>query len=342
MFLDFHVGVTPWRETWIARRQKRVKGVWDGALERQFIVLRDQRRLTFFLDGPILSTPYSPRENDVNGQTCENRRRVPHIFCFHAMFLSGNNFLLTDPPEEYVLVCINRPGYFGSDPAPPTYTYETFADDVKELADYLRIDCFSVAGHSSGGPCALACAAHIGPKRIVSVGILSGDPEYAHEGIPNKSDRNAFLLGKFLPNLLLFLPCIPLCRQARLGLINDYRLETSSYSFRTEDVLQPALVYVGEDDQVMPMEVSRHVHERLDNSTYRIVPNIGHMGLLRDEVLEDFFENLLALTDHNLEPADEVVEPLRPSRILDDVMDIELVSSTNPSSRSSQVHHRVV
>jgi hypothetical protein len=59
-------------------------------------------------------------------------------------------------------------------------------------------------------------------------------------------------------------------------------------------------------------------------------------------VLEDFFENLLALTDHNLEPADEVVEPLRPSRILDDVMDIELVSSTNPSSRSSQVHHRVV
>jgi hypothetical protein len=59
-------------------------------------------------------------------------------------------------------------------------------------------------------------------------------------------------------------------------------------------------------------------------------------------VLEDFFENLLALADHNLEPADEVVEPLTPSRILDDVMDIELVSSTNPSSRSSQVHHRVV
>ena len=270
MLIDFHVGVTRWREEWIARRGRRVRGVWDSHLDRGFVTLRDSRRITYFVDGP-------PSSSERLG-----RPALPHIFCFHGMFLSGNCFLMTNPPEDYVLVCINRPGYFGSDSPPADYSYESFARDIEQVANALKIDRFHVVGHSSGGPNALACAAHLG-KRVLSIGILSGDPEYAHDGVPNKSARNSFLLGTFLPKLLWLLPCVPVARQARPGLINDYRLETAMYSFRTEHITQPALVFVGADDQVMSLEVSRHVHERLDDSTYRIIPRIGHNGLLRDE-----------------------------------------------------------
>jgi pimeloyl-ACP methyl ester carboxylesterase len=283
-FVDLHLGVSQWRERWITRRNKRVRGVWDAKLERETLILKDGRQLSYFIDGPLFK-----------------QHGLPHIFVFHAMFLSGNSFLMTSPPTDYVLVCINRPGYFGSDSVSPEYTYDSFAFDVEQLADHLGQETFMVAGHSSGGPCALACAARL-PNRVQAVGILSGDPEYAHTEIPNKKRCNSFLLGCLLPFFLeRVIPCLPLAKNARLGLCNDYRLETSTYSFRTESVRQPTIVYLGEEDGVMPLSVSKHVHERLENAELRMVPKIGHLGLLRDGVLLDFFECLLNITSNHME-----------------------------------------
>jgi pimeloyl-ACP methyl ester carboxylesterase len=281
MWMDLHVGVSPWKEHWVTRRNKRVRGVWDASLQRETLVLHDGRKLTYFLDGPLL-----------------HRTDRLHIFCFHAMFLSGNCFLMTETPKDCVLVCVNRPGYYGSDPVPSQeYAYHAFAHDMEQLADHLGVDTFAVAGHSSGGPCALACAVCL-PHRVKAVGILSGDPEYAHDGVPEKRRVNAICLGKVLPFMLKYvLCCLPLARGGREGLINDYRLETSKYSFRTEHAYQPTIVFVGEDDKVMPFEVSRHVHERLENAKLRVIPNIGHLGLLRDEVLSEFFETLCSMAD---------------------------------------------
>jgi pimeloyl-ACP methyl ester carboxylesterase len=117
-----------------------------------------------------------------------------------------------------------------------------------------------------------------------------------------KKRCNSFLLGCLLPFFLeRIIPCLPLAKNARLGLCNDYRLETSTYSFRTESVRQPTIVYLGEEDGVMPLSVSKHVHERLENAELRMVPNIGHLGLLRDGVLLDFFECLLNITSNHME-----------------------------------------
>jgi len=204
---------------------------------------------------------------------------------------------MQDAPENCILVCVNRPGYFGSDPVGSEYAYDSFALDMEQLADHLDVSTFMVAGHSSGGPCSLACAAHI-PKRVKAVGILSGDPEYAHEGVPDKRRANAILLGCFLPWLLKrVLCCLPMARNGVKGLENDFRLETAPYSFRTETVQQPVIVFAGETDSVLPMEVSRHVHERLDNAQLRVIPKVGHLGLLRDAVLCDLFESLLCLAE---------------------------------------------
>jgi len=279
VYFDLHTGVSRWRERWLERTGgKRSKGVWDPALERETLLLKDGRKLTYFLDGPSL-----------------RRHELPHIFAFHAMFLSGNSFLMQEPPRNCILVCVNRPGYFGSSAPSPDYTYDQFVLDMEQLADHLEVPTFFVAGHSSGGPCSLACAARL-PHRVRAVGILSGDPEYAHEGVPDKRRSNAILLGWFLPWLLKrVLCCLPMARNGVKGLVNDFRLETSPYSFRTESVKQPVMVFAGENDSVLPMEVSRHVHERLDNSQLRIIPKVGHLGLLRDEVLRDLFESLPCL-----------------------------------------------
>lgn len=289
VYFDLHTGVSRWREILTERVWGgRWKGVWDATLIRETLVLRDGRRLTYFLDyggRPLLHD--------------HRRDNVPHIFVFHAMFLSGNSFLMAEAPRDYVLVCINRPGYFGSSPVVDTdnYTYDTFAQDIEQLADHLQVDTFIVAGHSSGGPCSLACAARL-PHRVTAVAILSGDPEYAHEGVPDKRPINAFCLGTCLPWLLSYvLCCLPMAKNGVHGLKNDFRLETMPYSFRTESIKQPVVVFVGENDKVLPTEVSRHVHERLDHAHCRVVANVGHMGLLRDDVLRDLFETVITLAE---------------------------------------------
>ena len=199
--------------------------------------------------------------------------------------------------------------------------------DIQELADHLNISHFYVAGHSSGGPAALACAAFL-PHPVLGVGLLSGDPEYAHSSAPNKKWVSRVCIGSCLPLMLEYVfCCLPMARHCSAGLRNDYRLDTSPYPFDVErDIRQPVLIYVGKEDAVLPVEFSKHVQDRLEvslschrsqtnnanqqNHSVRleIIPKIGHLGLLRDEVLGEFFESLILIGKTDSTPFESCVE----------------------------------
>lgn len=70
-----------------------------------------------------------------------------------------------------------RPGFGISDPAPGR-TISDWADDVEQLADYLGLAHYHVAGGSGGGPYAIACAIR-SPERVLSATLISsgGPPE---------------------------------------------------------------------------------------------------------------------------------------------------------------------
>ena len=69
------------------------------------------------------------------------------------------------------LITVDRPGYGRSDPKPGRQIRDWPAD-VAELAAALGIEEFDVAGHSSGGPYALACAAKF-RGRVQRVALIS-------------------------------------------------------------------------------------------------------------------------------------------------------------------------
>lgn len=285
-FIDLHLPISRWRERWTNLR--RSKGVWDPQLNRETFLLEDGRSLSYFIDGNTKDPT------------------LPYVFALHAMFLTGNSFIMSEPPSDCILVCINRPGYEGSDcpllNAVLPYDHRSFTKDIAQLADHLQVKTFHIIGHSSGGPLALACAAHL-RDRVLSVGLLSSDPEYAHPAAPNKKMFNAFFIGKLLPWMLQYCFCwLPLARRNFRGVRNDYRMDTSLYDFFVErDIQQPVLLYVGEDDSVLPVDISRHVHSRLRNSRLEIIPRIGHLGLLRDAVMRQFLEQLVSIADTETE-----------------------------------------
>ena len=96
------------------------------------------------------------------------------------------------------MITIDRPGIGLSD-FKKRRTILDLADDIVELADFLKLDKFSVLGLSGGAPYAHGCAYKI-PERLNSVGIVSGlCPFYiAKEHIPG-AQGFILKLAKFTP-----------------------------------------------------------------------------------------------------------------------------------------------
>ena len=76
------------------------------------------------------------------------------------------------------VIAIDRPGVGTSD-AHAARTYASSAADALDVADSLGLGPFAALGYSSGGPCALACAAHAPEGRVLAVGLISSDGPYA-------------------------------------------------------------------------------------------------------------------------------------------------------------------
>jgi pimeloyl-ACP methyl ester carboxylesterase len=85
------------------------------------------------------------------------------------------------------LITVDRPGYGRSDPQPGRQILD-WTIDVEALAGSLGIQEFSVMGHSSGGPYALACADTM-PDRVKHVALVSSVAPYV-EPLPDPLSDN--------------------------------------------------------------------------------------------------------------------------------------------------------
>ena len=98
----------------------------------------------------------------------------PCVMFFHGAPSSRLRLAYLEPDflaSGIRLVAPDRPGYGRSSPQPGR-SMADWPRDVATLADALDIDRFVPAGHSSGGPYALACAAMLSTR--VSGAILLG------------------------------------------------------------------------------------------------------------------------------------------------------------------------
>ena len=129
------------------------------------------------------------------------------------------------------------------------YSYRNFSQIIKILADDLKWDKFYVTGYSSGGPCALACAAHLG-KRVLGVSVVSGDTDYRRIKFEENKDvsklglwTNSLIMGDLLHGFhLLSYP------DSADGYNIDFFLERSGWDFNIEDIKVPIIFTHGEKD----------------------------------------------------------------------------------------------
>jgi len=147
------------------------------------------------------------------------------IFIFHEMGVTYTRWKTALPNlvrnmKEYLFIIPNRPGYgnskgfFTRDGKILSQTQIGKLTDIVHSSTQSKLDTeryigfsyylfshiidhishaegwnkFYVAGYSSGGPCALACAAHLGPKRVLGTLVVSGDTDYRRIKIEDNYD----------------------------------------------------------------------------------------------------------------------------------------------------------
>lgn len=232
----------------------------ESPKDSRSVTLRDGRRLAYRVHG----------------------QGVP-VFALHGMESSSDTWdtmLWADSQSLAQLypgvqvIAIDRPGYGDSTSPPQGYSYKVFADDLAQLADALKLSRFCVAGHSSGGPCALAAAAFL-PTRVVACAAISSDAPYVHPKADpeltrkgcemecdalirsgyfggGKSDRHAW-------------------KQGPLGFVADYVLERMEWPFALEEIaLGPRLtIWYGSKDIECIVLSGKFLHELIPGSKLR-------------------------------------------------------------------------
>ena len=189
-------------------------------------------------------------------------------------------------------------------------------NDVTALADVLKIDRFAVAGHSSGGPYAVACAAQL-QDRVSGAVVFGGvtdmawpeawrdylDSERQIMRLPDEmtaiswcterygADGAGFFTASDVqfgePDNALFAderagPLLMAAlgegfRQGVSGYAQDILIQGRAWAFNPAGIGVGVYVLHGEADTLLPFVHSQHTAELIPDSILRVLPGHGHV-----------------------------------------------------------------
>lgn len=240
----------------------------------------------------------------------------PCLFFFHGAPMSRLH--LVGMADRFAarglrVVSPDRPGYGGSSPQPGRSMAE-WPRDVATLADRLDIERFLVAGHSSGGPYAVACAALLADRVAAGVAVAGvtnmawapawdGYLEEEREvmRMPDEAtaqawcverfgaDGNGFLEAPFafpevdhpyLEDEAFGTAVVEALRQGVGGYAQDAFVQGRPWPFDPGGIPAPFRVVHGELDTILPVAHSRHTAELIPGARFELYPRHGHLSIL--------------------------------------------------------------
>jgi pimeloyl-ACP methyl ester carboxylesterase len=242
----------------------------------------------------------------------------PCVFFFHGAPMSRLHLAYLEQEllaEGIRVVSPDRPGYGGSSPQHGR-SMADWPHDIAALADALGIGRFVVAGHSSGGPYAAACAALL-PERVLAGIVLDGVTDMGWPGawegyIDSESqlmrlsdedaaiawcverygaDGHGFLTASDFefakPDNALFededagpvlmSAITEALRQGVAGYAQDIVIQGRPWPFDPAGIVVPVHVVHGELDALVPFSHSVHTAELIPGSPLRVLPGHGHI-----------------------------------------------------------------
>ncbi|MEZ5143401.1 MAG: alpha/beta hydrolase [Acidimicrobiales bacterium] len=215
--------------------------------------------------------------------------------------------LIRNPDDELTaslgvrVIAADQPGVGGSTPQPGRHMAD-WGPDMEQLADHLGLGQFAVAGHSGGGPHALAVAAHL-PDRVTR-GVLASPV--------GPFDEDGFAKMLVMKDLKLVVKLHHLHRIIRLAYAADVK--------KAKKDLGDFVDATAADDPSDAATFDRSPEQR------QMFEDSFTAGMLQDE--EGVYEMTMALWHWGFEPedvpqpvtvfygdADDIISPEMPARV---------------------------
>jgi len=228
-------------------------------------------------DQPIF---YTDSAKDLTG-------RKPPLLLIHG---AGGSHLSWPPRlrrlSDLRVIALDLPGHGRS--AGPGYTMiAAYRDVVRDFVDALGLDRFVLAGHSMGGAIALDYARSF-PERVAGLGLIGTSARLRVapailDGIradfaATTAQMMDWMVGAEFPASARRL-AIKRLRESDPEVLHGDFVACDAFDLRSEvqGLTIPAIIIVGEADQMTPPKFSDSLHASLPNSELHRIPLAGHM-----------------------------------------------------------------
>jgi 3-oxoadipate enol-lactonase len=240
------------------------------------------------------------------------KKGAPVVLLSHSL---GSSHLMWDPQMDalksyFQILRYDIRGHGESEVGQGSYTMEQLGEEAIGLLDHLGIEQVHWVGMSMGGMIGQAVALNR-PSRLKSLVLCDTTAIIPPEAQPIWQERIDQVRQKGMESQLeatmerWFTPFFLNSRSPILSLIRKQFLATSvegyvncieairrlNYLDRLSEIRIPTLILVGEDDPGTPVSASEAIHQRIPNSTLKIIPSARHLSNV--EQPEIFNQHLL-------------------------------------------------
>lgn len=227
------------------------------------------------------------------------RKGAPSVILSHSL---GSSMILWDPQMEalkpyFQILRYDIRGHGESEVGQGPFTLEQLGEDAIGLLNHLGIEQVHWIGISMGGMIGQAVALHY-PSRLKSLVLCDTAAIIPPEAQPIWQERIDQVREKGMESQLeatmerWFTPSFLATHPPILSRIRNQFLSTSvegyvncieairrlNYLNRLSEIQIPTLILVGEDDPGTPVAASEAIHQRIPNSTLRIIPSARHLS----------------------------------------------------------------
>jgi pimeloyl-ACP methyl ester carboxylesterase len=188
-------------------------------------------------------------------------------------------------PDRRV-IALDLPGH-GRSGGPGCTSIATYRDGLRDFVDALGLSRFVLAGHSMGGAIALDYA-RLFPERVAGLGLIGTSARLRvapailggirTDFAATTEQMMAWMVGTDFPASARRLAIKRLQESDPIVLHGDF-VACDAFDLRAEvqGLTIPALIIVGEADQMTPPKFSDSLHASLPNSELHRIPKAGHM-----------------------------------------------------------------
>ena len=252
--------------------------------------------------------------NDINiSYNDEGPEGAPIIIFIHGFPLNKSMWdkQLNALKDNYRVIAYDIRGHGNTDVGDLDFSIDHFVNDLLSFMDALKIEKTVLCGLSMGGYIALnAIENH--PGRFTAL-ILS-DTNCASDSPEAKEKRMNTIISirekgveklanDLLPNL--FAPESFKSNSEEIAAVNEMIITTSTPSLnkslhalanrketcsKLKEIKVPVLILVGEEDKITPPEVANAMHEKIKDSSLKVILHAGHLSNMENP---DEFNNQL-------------------------------------------------